>query len=167
MIVKRLFIIRHAKSSWSSPELSDHDRPLNKRGSRDAPYMADRLHLFHDEISLICSSTAIRARATAAFFQKEFEIPDESFNLISDLYLCGENQLVDIIRELPNNQNNVAIFGHNPGWTYFTNMIPNVRIDNVPTCGISIIDYSGDDWSKFSVQDCSLERFLYPKQLTH
>ena len=63
--MKSILILRHAKSSWKHPDVNDHDRPLNKRGKRDAPYMGELLRDKHLVPDFIISSTAKRARSTA------------------------------------------------------------------------------------------------------
>ncbi|MEZ5085116.1 MAG: histidine phosphatase family protein [Tessaracoccus sp.] len=78
-----LILVRHAKSDWSNPMLSDHDRPLNARGTRNAPMMAKRLADTGVDVQRILSSTALRARSTAAAFSAELGVPVE---LDEDLY---------------------------------------------------------------------------------
>ncbi len=162
--MKRIFLIRHAKSSWAHPELVDHDRPLNKRGFRDAPFMAVMLKEKYPILDSICTSTALRAKTTAEYFANSYGIEDEHIHLYPELFHAGLSQILSVIGILPNTYKHVAIFGHNPGWTWFANTIPDVQIDNIPTCGIAVIRTPIDSWVDFDIKDCVLESFYYPKQ---
>ena len=95
--MKTLTIFRHAKSSWSHPELSDHDRPLNNRGKRDAPVMGERLSEAGIRPSLILSSSAVRAWTTARIIAKSISYPAEFLQKEPRLYHAGVNRIYDVI----------------------------------------------------------------------
>jgi len=112
--MKTLLILRHAKSSWSDPALSDHDRPLNRRGKRDAPRMGELLRREELLPDLIISSTARRARATAEMVAEHsgFEGP---LWLERDLYAAGAEEILAVLVTLPDEYTRVMVVGHNPG----------------------------------------------------
>ena len=112
--MKTLLILRHAKSSWKHPGLADHDRPLNRRGNRDAPRVGLLLRRQGLTPDLIISSTAERARSTAA------QVADRSgyggpVELNRQLYLAEPEAIVDVVRTLGSEASRVLVVGHNPG----------------------------------------------------
>src|SRR5437870_2049014 len=111
--MKSVLVLRHAKSSWKHPELADQDRPLNKRGKRDAPRMGRILKKERLVPDIIISSTAVRARATAEAVAKASGYQrDITFN--RSLYAAGPQAYIDALHDLDDNVR-VLIVGHNPG----------------------------------------------------
>lgn len=112
--MKTLLILRHAKSSWKDPDLADHDRPLNKRGKRDAPFMG---RLMQDEgliPDFILSSTAKRARKTVAgILEGSGNYPEVQYT--RDFYHAYPETFITILSELDDKYEQVMIVGHNPG----------------------------------------------------
>src|SRR5580765_3320693 len=119
--MKSILLIRHAKSSWDHISMDDLDRPLNDRGKRDAPMMAERLLDCNLEIDAFISSPAKRARKTAEIFSKVFGQGKKHVEIKEELYEAGENDFASVIENLPDDLNVVAIFSHNPGITDFAN----------------------------------------------
>jgi len=111
--MKTLLILRHAKSSWKDDQLADHDRPLNKRGKRDAPRMGKLLRDQGLVPELIISSTAKRARKTAAKVAKECGY-ESVIELAGELYQSSVIQYVHVLRSVPAHVQCVLIVGHNP-----------------------------------------------------
>lgn len=112
--MKTLLLLRHAKSSWKDAELDDHDRPLNKRGKRDAPRMGQ---LLKDEDLLpefIVASSAKRARKTAEHVIQHSGYRGET-RITGELYNAGRDQLLAFVSTLPDAANRVLLIGHNPG----------------------------------------------------
>ena len=98
--MKTVYFVRHAKSSWSNPALDDHDRPLNSRGKRDAPFMAKVLKGKGARPDLIVTSTANRAQTTALHFAKEFDISPGDVMLRPEIYEAYSEQVMEVIRSL-------------------------------------------------------------------
>lgn len=161
--MKTVILVRHAKSSWDDHTISDFDRPLNDRGKQDAPEMADRLQKKLKKIDAFISSPAKRAKKTAAIFANAFDVEKEEVILKDELYLANEKAFFDVISKLPESMNIIAVFSHNPGLTDFANALTDeIRVDNVPTCGIFAVSCEGS-WQSFKD---SLRKFLffdYPK----
>lgn len=162
--MKHLILVRHAKSSWKEPELEDHERPLGKRGERDAPYMAK---IFRDkkiDVDLIVSSTAVRALSTAYEFAKKLDYKKENILRSSEIYNADTDALFDYVKALDDENSTVMLFGHNPIFTWFANALSNSNIENIPTCGIVTIDFDVKKWNEIAGGKGSLRFFEYPKK---
>lgn len=162
--VKKIIIVRHAKSSWVDYSLSDFDRPLDKRGIHDAPVMAERLRDEGHIPQLIFTSSAIRAKSTAAFFAQTFGVKAEETKA---LYHGEPDDYLEILTRLPEEVNCVALFGHNPGITFIANLIKPGCADNIPTCGIIVAEMPGTSWEKADWSSMHLVRILFPKENKH
>lgn len=157
-----LILVRHAKSDWAEPGLIDFDRPLNKRGRKDAPAMAQRLLDRKVPVDGIVSSPAVRAATTAACFAETLQLKPE---YISELYLAGPEVLFQIVSSLSYTLNRVIIVSHNNGLTDFANMLTNARIDNIPTCGVFAVKVDCTSWEQFREAKKGFLFFDYPKNL--
>lgn len=161
--MKSLLIIRHAKSSWDTTTGKDFDRPLNDRGKRDAPEMANRLIERKITIDAFVSSTAKRAKKTAQLFAQQFQRSKEEIILLPELYEVTVAGLYKVATGLPDKCNSVAIFSHNPGVTEFVNTLTGTRIDDMPTCGIFAINIHSDTWKNFETAGKEYWFFHCPK----
>jgi phosphohistidine phosphatase len=161
---KRLALLRHAKSAYDDSSLADHDRPLNKRGERDAPTMAKRLLKSGWRPSMILTSTAKRTRQTARIVAREIGYPVEFVQSEPDLYLASPETILDIIEQQDNRFNEIVVCAHNPGITRLSNMLCGATIDNVPTCGLVLLEADIEDWSEFGDVQGTLLDFDYPKK---
>jgi len=163
--LKKFTLIRHAKSSWSDASLKDFDRPLNDRGIRDAPRMAAKLLEMLGEVDLIVSSPANRAISTALVFAKAFGIKSEDIHLKDELYHAYPEEVMKVLHAIDDKHKSVFIFGHNPTFTTIADTFSKDYIDNVPTCGASIIASSADEWASINESNAKLVNFIYPKML--
>ena len=162
--MKKLFIIRHAKSDQGFFG-NDFERPLNERGKSDAPLMAKRLIEKRVKIDAWVASPAKRAKKTAELFAETFEKPSDEIIFISALYQAPAELFYEVVSALPDNLHSVALFSHNPGITYFVNsLVPKVQIDNMPTCGIFAIEADITQWSGFTKAKKEFLFFDYPKK---
>ena len=159
--MKTLVIIRHAKSSWDHPDLEDFDRPLNERGKRDAPEMARRLALRGLHPDLLLSSPARRAYSTAKRFADAFHYPKERIRKADALYHASAGQLLRALHELDEQLETVLLFGHNPGLTELVNEISNLHTDNIPTCGVVVLQLT--QWKLAGKEEARLLAYDYPK----
>ncbi len=160
--MKEVLLVRHAKSSWAFPNLKDEERPLNKRGLRDAPIMASYCKMKKMNLSHLFSSTALRAFTTADFFQKEFEI---KLSKETDLYFGDEGDWLHIINNLGDEVKFPAFFSHNPTITYFANLFNGEFIENVPTCGVIHLESTVDNWSEFHYDNTIIKNVYFPKTI--
>jgi phosphohistidine phosphatase len=162
--MKMLYVIRHAKSSWSEPGMRDFDRPLNDRGLRDAPAMAARLKEKGVRPDLIVSSPAKRAMTTAKIFAAALGYDENAIVYKDMIYEASTPTLLGIVKGIDSDANNVLIFGHNPTFTYFVNDLAAVRIDDIPTCGVAAIAIEGE-WKEINDGAGNLVWFDYPKNV--
>ncbi len=160
--MKKLILIRHAKSSWSQAGMSDFDRPLNQRGINDAPKMAGRIRSSKLTIDQIVSSPALRAITTAEMFSEVFDIPFENILQNKAVYEADPETLMRIVSKFESSWNTVIMFGHNPGLSYLVGLLTGELYDKV-TCSISEIDIHIDDWSHCTAGIGSLISYDFPK----
>lgn len=162
--MKKLFIIRHAKSDQSFFG-NDFERPLNERGKSDASLMAKRLLDSRLGVDALVSSPAIRAKKTAEMFAETLKKPKEEVIYISALYHASADVFYEVIAGLPATLNAVAIFSHNPGITYFVNSLnTQTKIDNMPTCANFALITDIAHWSEFAKASKEMLFFDYPKK---
>ena len=161
--MKSLLLIRHAKSSWNNDALNDFDRPLNERGKKEAPEMANSLIKNKIPVDLFVSSPARRAKKTAKLFIKEFGRDENEILFIPGLYHASVETFIKIISQLRDDCETVAVFSHNPGITEFANTLTSVQIDNMPTCSIFAVKAAVNHWKEFEDAEKELLFFNYPK----
>jgi phosphohistidine phosphatase len=143
--MKSILVLRHAKSNRKDPDLTDHDRPLNKRGKRDAPRMGRLLKKEHLVPDAIISSTAMRARDTAEAVAKASGYTgDITFN--RSLYAAGPQAYIDALHDLSDDYVRVLTIGHNPGLEELVEMLTG-EIHLMPTCSMVHVKLSVDKWS--------------------
>lgn len=163
--MKRLFIIRHAKSDQSFFG-NDFERPLNNRGKTDAPLMAKRLADRKIKIDALVSSPAIRAKKTAELFAEGLEKNPEDIIFISALYHASPEVFYEVISALPDDLDSIALFSHNPGITYFVNSLgTKTKVDNMPTSAIFAAVADINKWVEFIKAKKEVLFFDYPKNL--
>ncbi len=161
--MKELILVRHAKSSWSNPGLADRDRPLNKRGNRDAPIMASFLRSKNIIPDILKSSPANRAYSTAEYFSEEFESELKDFEKYQDLYFGSENDWLFLIQNTDEKYSFPVFFSHNPTITYFSNQFTENYIENVPTCGVIHLKSEADYWKDLSFHNTKVIATYFPK----
>jgi phosphohistidine phosphatase len=163
--VKKLYIIRHAKSSWDNMDLRDLDRPLNDRGLKDAPRMGKRLKERGVHPDLMISSPAVRALETCRVFANELGYPQDEIKIDKRLYHAAEEQLLTVVKDCRKFQDVgvLLVIGHNPGLTEFVNRLLDDAIDNIPTCGIVAGELNIQSWEDVSWGCGEREFFETPK----
>ncbi|MBW8050762.1 MAG: histidine phosphatase family protein [Cytophagales bacterium] len=163
-IPKTLYIARHAKSSWTDPDLSDFERPLKKRGEKDAPMMGKILASKGVKPELIISSPAKRAITTAHILAKEIKYPIDKIVTNEEIYMASVSDLRDIIEQLNDSLKSVMLVGHNPGFTSLANYLTKHYFDNVPTTGVVAIGFDVSGWNKIKKNSGKVIFFEYPKK---
>lgn len=160
--MKTLYFCRHAKSDWST-SLPDHERPLNDRGLQSIPVMAKVWQSHGDVPEKWVSSSAERALRTAQLMSNNFD-QSVTIKVEHKLYHADVKDWMELIAQLSNEKNNIALFGHNPGITDIVNYLSGSDIDNIPTCGLVKISFETDDWNAISKNSGMLEWFEVPKK---
>lgn len=146
--MKTLLLMRHAKSSWKEKNTSDHERPLNKRGRRDAPRMGHLLQERELTPQLILSSSALRSRQTAELVAETAGYSAEVMYL-DELYMAEPDGYIAALRKLPDTVERVLLIGHNPGLETLLQMLSN-RIESLPTAVLADISLPIDEWGVLS-----------------
>ncbi len=158
----KLFIIRHAKSSWKDSSLDDFDRPLNKRGKLNAPFMGTKLKERGIVPDIMISSSAFRAKNTAEIIAKKVKY-SKKIIFKKEIYDVGESAIRKILKKLDDEKSVVFLFGHNPD----LNMLAERYVgfdENIPTCGIVEIEFDCKRWKDISSLNAKFISFDYPKR---
>jgi phosphohistidine phosphatase len=161
--VKQLYLIRHAKSSWSYPDLTDFDRPLSKRGEKNAPLMAERFSVRGIIPQRIVSSPARRAKMTARYMAKGTGFKKRNIIYEKGLYSAGYQEIISIIERHMSEVEILFVVGHNSIITDLAEDLTGEHFFNVPTCGVVGIEYSLKNKSVDILESGSLLFFDYPR----
>ena len=161
---KRLYIIRHAKSSWAEAGMKDIDRPLNGRGKENAPDMGKHLKANFDVPNFVVSSPAKRAMQTARRICDQIDYPKNEIQQVKEIYEAAPDTLLEIINSLPNDKDIVYLFGHNPGMSMITSYLTDDYL-TFKTCCIAVVDFEVNDWNAVSKGNGSIAAFLSPHDL--
>lgn len=159
-----LYIARHAKSSWKDPSLFDHERPLNKRGKKDAPMIGKILQAKGVMPDMIISSPAKRAKKTANILAKEINYPKENIKEEKDIYEASVSDLLGILEQLDDSLQKVMIVGHNPSFTALANYLSPKYFDNIPTTGVVAISFPCSSWKEIERNSGNVIFYEYPKK---
>jgi len=161
---KKLLLLRHAKSSWDDPSLSDYDRPLNNRGKQNASTMGNFLKKENLIPDLIISSPAKRANKTADIIAKKSGY-DKKILESNILYAATIENYIDVIQNIKNENEIVLLVGHNPTIEDVVERIIGQRYV-MKTCSLANIDLSIDSWGKFDYGvECKLIDFIHAREL--
>jgi phosphohistidine phosphatase len=166
--VQTLFLLRHAKSSWGDPTLSDAERPLASRGRRDAKRIAEHLRRLGIEPELVLCSTAVRTRETLDLVRPA--LPNSKLTLEQDLYAAGIDELLARIRQVPETVESVMLIGHNPGLHQLALVLASTgdeleRLEaKFPTAALATLTLTSE-WGRVGPGDATLAAYVVPKQL--
>jgi phosphohistidine phosphatase len=152
--MKTLYLLRHAKSSWDDPDLKDFERPLNARGLRDIPVMADRFNSRKGSIDCIVCSEAVAFKG-------------ETIVSNPQLYFAGVGMFIKAAKRMDGSCNSAMLVGHNPAITEFVNAMTGGKgeaIEDIPTCGLVQMELEIDDWADASLGSARLVEFDFPKK---
>ena len=164
--MKTLYLIRHAKSTWSLDQIEDRDRPLKGRGIRDAHLVSRYVRNLTPETERfrLFSSPATRALHTALIFAKNFNVPAAEVRMIDELYHADSVALREHILRTNDAIDTAIYFAHNPGITDFVNDMTDAHILNVPTTGLVCVRFDVKSWREIG-PGAELITFEYPKRL--
>jgi phosphohistidine phosphatase len=162
--LKNLFLTRHAKSSWSNPGLADIDRPLNERGKKTAPFMGKLIVDKGEKPELLISSPANRALSTAKAFGEVMGLVENDIIVNRAIYGAGAQQLLELVQNQDDLHKSIMLFGHNPTFTSFVNMLTGSNIMNVVTCGVVRINFEYSSWIDIDFGSGRLVYYEYPKK---
>lgn len=172
--VKTLILMRHAKSDWHDTTLSDHDRPLNRRGIRDAPVMGRWLAEVGDVPGLVLCSSAVRTRQTAAAMWEVWNVEPVQ-NTVEDLYLSPPSTIVDTIAHFAGDHDAgdhdagdhdaVMVIAHNPGISQLVSLLSGESIE-MATAAIAVFELRIHRWRDLAMDTgATRTRFMWPKAI--
>ena len=162
--VKRILLLRHAKSSWDDPALSDHDRPLAPRGLRATAAIAGYLRSGELKVDLVLCSSARRARETLERLGDA--LGDADTSLEDGLYAANDDELLDRLRRVPAEVDAVAVIGHNPGLHDLAVALTRAgrKLERYPTGALAVLEFEGS-WTDLDSGHARLVSFVKPKDL--
>ena len=164
--MKTLYLLRHAKSSWSFDELSDQQRPLNDRGRDDAPRMGQALAKRDIELDLLVSSPAVRALSTAALVARELNYPHDKIRVEGSIYGADVDGLLTVIHSLSDAAGSVLLVGHNPTITDTVNALSPSSINEMPTAGVVCLKFACEQWADASKANAEFYFFDFPRNIS-
>lgn len=162
--MKTLLLMRHAKSSWDKKDQDDRERPLSKRGKKNAPQMGELLKENRAIPEVILASAAVRARQTAELLMEATDYRGDVC-FLNSLYLAEVEVCVQEVRRLPDRVNCALLLGHNPGLETLLQMTTG-RVESLPTGAVAYLNLPIDSWDHFSVDtQAELVHLWRPKDL--
>lgn len=160
--MKTLFVLRHAKSSWDFPELSDFQRPLNERGEKAAPFMGKLMKKKNLVPDLIVSSPAERAKQTALLVKDSADF-DAKIQFNDEIYEAGSQSLIYVVSEFDDEFDSATIVGHNPGFENLVGVLSG-ESRRMPTAALAVIELDIENWNEISANCGMLKEFFIPKE---
>jgi phosphohistidine phosphatase len=161
--MKTLFVLRHAKSSWENADLSDFERPLNKRGLEAAPLMGEVMKKNQFQPETILSSPAKRARQTAEIINEKAGINGE-IKYEERIYEASPARLLEVISEQNDEIGSLVIVGHNPGLEGLVRFTTG-QSEPMPTAALAVIDLEITKWNEIDSSNGTLRTLIRPKEV--
>ncbi len=162
--MKTLILMRHAKSSWDEPNLPDRERPLTKRGEKDALRIGKTLKSEEIFPDLILCSTAVRAAKTAEAVAEKLDYKKEIIYM-DGLYLAEPTSIIEILREKAGDIKKVMVVGHNPGMEGLVQILTH-KVESLPTAAVAVIKLPVEKWSELeTVTEGRLAEYWRPRDL--
>ena len=146
--MKRLTLMRHANAQWKDPQISDFDRPLNRRGSSEAEAMSRRLMELHLIPTLLLTSSARRAQQTADIVARELGVAARNTRREESLYLAPAVDILRLVHRTGPRIPHLMIVGHNPGITEIVNFLaPALSIEDLATAAVCTLTFDSRTWA--------------------
>jgi phosphohistidine phosphatase len=167
--MKTILLLRHAKSDWGEPGLADFERPLNKRGLKDAPVMGEALAFVGCIPDKILSSPARRAKQTTELVAEACGYDKKLIQWEDSFYGGGSGDLITALRRLPNDVERVLLVGHNPVMEQTAMVLLSTYVDRAegiihfPTAGLACLEADITAWAELHLGQVVLRWFLIPK----
>ena len=162
--MKKVLLMRHAKSSWKDANIPDHDRPIKKKGEKEVKAMAKMLKKKGNLPDIILCSSAERAKQTAVLLKKVASY-EGKIEYLDKLYMAEVPDLIAVLKEAPKKAKSVMVIGHNPGLEAFLQTLTG-KVETLPTSSIAYISLPIDDWKELNTDvEGKLKKLWRPKDL--
>ena len=162
--MKQIFLLRHAKSDWSTLGQQDFERPLVKRGINDALLISQYIQDEKHSVDAVLCSSAVRTKETFDLCAHSFNFSIEKATYLDELYFGSVDKAIKLIKGLNNNLSSVLLVGHNPTMHILLEEITGKTIDSFSTCALEQICIE-NSWKDLSLKNCELKSFIRPKEL--
>lgn len=162
--MKQIFLLRHAKSDWSTLGQQDFERPLAKRGINDAMLISQYIQDKRHSVDAVFCSSSLRTKETFDLCAHSFNFAIEKATYLEELYFGSAEIAINLIKGLNNNLSSVLVVGHNPTMHILLEELTGKTIDNFSTCGLAQICIE-NSWKDLSLKNCELKSFIKPKEL--
>ena len=162
--MKQIFLLRHAKSDWSTLGQQDFERPLVKRGINDALLISQYIQDEKHSVDAVLCSSAVRTKETFDLCAHSFNFSIEKATYLDELYFGSVDKAIKLIKGLNNNLSSVLLVGHNPTMHILLEEITGKTIDSFSTCALAQICIE-NSWKDLSLKNCELKSFIRPKEL--
>lgn len=160
--MKKVYIVRHAKSSWREIELEDIDRPLKQKGVEAAYDLGFKLKQKNELPDAILSSPATRAIHTAIILARVLQFSMHQIEINGQLYESGIDSLTDCIKKTGNQLSSVMLVGHDPGLTSLVNHMARLNLEKINTAGAICLQFDCAAWEEISPENCTYLFTLKP-----
>ena len=166
---RRLYLLRHAKSSWKDPALADHDRPLAGRGRRASAALAEHMAEHQIVPEFVLCSTALRTRETYGRLEAVLEGAPVLYE--RRMYAASADDLLELLRTVPEQISSVLLIGHNPGLEELGLQLtrPSPERDNLqakfPTAALATLELTSSRWDELGPGCASLIAYVRPRDL--
>lgn len=158
--MKTIYLLRHAKSSWDDAGIADFDRPLNKRGLKTIPLVAEKIIDSRFEVDLIVSSPALRTRQTATLLKEAARLNAE-IRFDERIYEASPQRLLEVIAAAAADKNSLMIVGHNPGLEGLVKILTG-EIWAMKTAALVVVDLVIEQWSEIAAGRGSVRAVISP-----
>jgi phosphohistidine phosphatase len=164
--MKSIYLIRHAKSTWSVPNISDFERSISKKGKKDINTIGSYLALAGIKPELILSSCALRAQQTADLLAQKIKFKGQIYYL-EELYLTSLSEIKEIISVQDDSIESMFIIGHNPQLYELANSFIDEHISKFPSLGVVALEFDAESWSDVCQKKGKVDFFIFPKQFKY
>lgn len=162
---KTLYLIRHAKAQQQSIDNRDFSRELADRGMRDASLVGSYFKQHGYSVDMFISSPAARALVTAELMAQQIEYRLEAIHTNEELYMASVRTFLQVVNQLKDDWESVAITSHDPTVTYLGEHLSNAEVGHMPTGSVMVIKFDTDHWAEISENTGSLEEFITPRKI--
>lgn len=162
---KTLYLIRHAKAQQQSIDNRDYSRELADRGVRDASLIGSYFKQHGYSVDMFISSPAARALATAELMAQQIEYKLEAIHTNEELYMASVRTFLQVVNQLKDDWESVAITSHDPTVTYLGEHLSNAEVGHMPTGSVMAIKFDTDHWEEISENTGTLEKFITPRKI--